>query len=584
MRAWFRFRRFRTRLLVMLLGLLAAVLGITYVLVSRANYASALTHSEANLDLGARVYEEAVRQRIALLTKGAESMTRDYAMKQVLLENNPDAGTLSSSLHTFSERIDAPVIALFDTQGNLLANSKATLDDENRGPFAYLIRLATERDAETESGYAYLEEKLQVLVVVPLYAPPPVITNWFGLAFPIDQHFADAIKGTTRLDLTFVQTDVPGGGGARVLASTLASDQAREVAEAVVANMKTPQRIKVVPVGGQPYLTQFKAEPMLGDSPLTVVLQRPLGPELEAAHELENYLILISLAALAVALLVALGLARNVSQPLQALTDHTRLVTAGDYGIRISLERSDELGELAGAFNQMTAGLAERDRVRDLLGKVVSSKIATQLLKSDVKLGGEEREVTVLFSDLRNFTGWSESLAPTDVLAQLNRYLDRMSRIVEKNDGVIDKFIGDAIMALFGAPLSDADDADRAIATAREMDAALDELNRELIAEGKAPFAFGIGINTARVVAGNMGSKTRLNYTVIGDGVNLASRLEGLTKDPAYQTRIIISEATLRAAKRPPEVRALGEVHVKGKAEAIKIFAVAAKGESRPPV
>jgi adenylate cyclase len=231
----------------------------------------------------------------------------------------------------------------------------------------------------------------------------------------------------------------------------------------------------------------------------------------------------------------------------------------------------------------MTAGLAERDQVRDLLGKVVSPEIATQLLRSGVQLGGEEREVTVLFSDLRDFTSMSEKMAPADMLALLNRYLDRMSTIIEKHGGVIDKYIGDAIMALFGAPVAEPDAPARAIAAAREMAQALEILNQELKAEGRPTLAFGIGINTARVVAGNMGSKTRLNYTVIGDGVNLASRLEGLTKEPSYRTLIIVSEATLRAIKPPPAARELGEVKVKGKAEAVKIFAVSAKGESQPP-
>jgi adenylate cyclase len=129
-------------------------------------------------------------------------------------------------------------------------------------------------------------------------------------------------------------------------------------------------------------------------------------------------------------------------------------------------------------------------------------------------------------------------------------------------------------MALYGAPVASADAAGQALATARDMVVALDELNRELAAEGRPPLAFGIGINTARVVAGNMGSKSRLNYTVVGDGVNLASRLESLTKDAAHAARIIMSESTLRAARSPPPVRPLGEVKVKGRTEAVKIFAL----------
>jgi adenylate cyclase len=581
MRARFRFRRFRTRLMVLLLGLLVAALGATYYLVSRANYANAMKHSEDNLALGARVYAEAVGQRIEYLEATANVMTTDYAIRQVLMQDKPDTRTLSSSLQSYTQRVNAPVIALFDTDGELLANSDVKMDNENRGPFAYLIRQATDRGDEEQHGFAYLNNKLHVLVVVPLYAPRPVIYKWFGLAFPIDGKFAAKIKDTTQLELTFVRTDDP--ARPQVLASTLPESDARIIARAAAESRRAPDRIRILDLPGERYVSLFKSEEMLGDDPVTVVLQRPLSAELAAARKLETSILGISLAALAAAAVVAFGIARGISRPVQQLAAHTRHVAAGDYSKRIDLSRGDELGQLATAFNDMTAGLAERDRVRDLLGKVVSPEIAAQLLTSGVQLGGEEREVTILFSDLRNFTSWSEKLAPTEVLTLLNRYLDRMSSIVERHGGVVDKYIGDAIMALFGAPISAPDDADRALAAAREMDAALVGLNRELLAEGKPPLAFGVGINTARVVAGNMGSKTRLNYTVIGDGVNLASRLEGLTKDPAYGTRIIVSEATLQAAHPPPSARALGVVQVKGKAEPVKIFAVNAKGESQPP-
>jgi adenylate cyclase len=249
-------------------------------------------------------------------------------------------------------------------------------------------------------------------------------------------------------------------------------------------------------------------------------------------------------------------------------------IAAGNYQHRVELKQRDELGSLAASFNQMSEGLAERDRVRDLLGKVVSPDIAAELLRKDVTLGGEERQVTVLFSDLRNFTGMSEALSPQEMLGILNHYFTRMGSIVESHGGVVDKYMGDALMALFGAPVGNPDDADRAMKTALEMTEALEDLNRQWRERGLPTIGVGIGINTDIVVAGNMGSETRLNYTVLGDGVNLASRLEELTKTPEYETRIIISGSTLAMAKERYRTRRLGEVAVKGKQKATEIFAL----------
>jgi len=168
----------------------------------------------------------------------------------------------------------------------------------------------------------------------------------------------------------------------------------------------------------------------------------------------------------------------------------------------------------------------------------------------------------------------SELLSPREMLGVLNRYFTRMSAIVETHGGVVDKYMGDALMALFGAPLSHPDDADRAMQTALEMTEALDDLNRQWNQRGLPTIGLGIGINTDVVVAGNMGSETRLNYTVIGDGVNLASRLEGLTKTLEYEARIIISGSTLGAARERYRTRRLGEVAVKGKQKLTEIFAL----------
>ncbi|MBI2813914.1 MAG: adenylate/guanylate cyclase domain-containing protein [Opitutae bacterium] len=576
-----RFRHFSRQLLLLLVGLIALVQTAVYLLVTRANRHNAIEHIDQNLRIGANIFRQNLSERIEFLAGSAKVMSADAGIKPLLMQDPVDRKTLRSVLLSYTKRVKAPVISLLSPEGELLAMTDDVLGAENVGPFGELIRQATEADQEQASGYSYLAGKLHVLVVVPLYAPYPSVVAWFGLAYPIDTAFANAVKNATRLEVSF--TSNPDEPNLRVLSTTLPPDLADSVARHMTASHTSALGSEMLTLGGEPYVTLFEPLDLLGEAPARIALQRPLTAELAPARELERIVLYISLAALAAATLAALWIARGVSQPVQQLAAHTKLVAAGDYTRRIELPREDELGQLATAFNQMTDGLAERDRVRDLLGKVVSPEIAAQLLHSDLQLGGEEREVTILFCDLRDFTTRSEKLPPADVLALLNRYLDRMSAIIEQHGGVIDKYIGDAIMALFGAPVAAPDAPERAIAAARDMARALDILNREFAAEGKPALAFGIGINTARVVAGNMGSKTRLNYTVVGDGVNLASRLEGLTKDPAYATPIIVSEATLAAMKTRPPARPLGEVKVKGKAEAVKIFALAAKGDSAPP-
>lgn len=581
----FRFRRFSTQLLLLLAGLFAVVQVSVYLLVTRANENNAREHIAQNLRTGANIFRQDLSDRIENLTGAALVLSNDYAIRQVIIKEPIDPVTLRSALGNYADRMQfnanavRPIIALFDLDGELLADTSANrgLEGKDIKPFRHLIRLAEEGDLEQTSGYCYLSGQLHVIVLAPLYAPPPNIVGWFGLAYPIDT-FAKAIKATTLLDVTFLSN--PANGGVRVLSTTLETGMAEDLARHLNAH---PDRTEELILGGEPYVTLLEPLALLEDAPAQIALQRSLAAELAPARELERIVLYISLAALIAATAMASGIARGVSRPMQQLAQHTKLVAEGDYTQHIDLPRADELGQLATAFNQMTDGLAERDKVRNLLGKVVSPEIATQLLHSDLKLGGEEREVTILFCDLRNFTGMSERMPPTEMLALLNRYLDRMSTIIERHGGVIDKYIGDAIMALFGAPIAIPEAANRAVNAAREMASALDLLNRELVAEGKPALAFGIGINTARVVAGNMGSKNRLNYTVIGDGVNLASRLEGLTKDPAYGSPVIVSEATLNAMEPRPAARELGEVLVKGKATPVKIFALSAKGETKAP-
>jgi adenylate cyclase len=216
----------------------------------------------------------------------------------------------------------------------------------------------------------------------------------------------------------------------------------------------------------------------------------------------------------------------------------------------------------------------EKRIVKGLFGRFVSRDVYQQLIEHPelAELGGRRRDMTVLFSDIRGFTTVTEKGQPEELVAQLNEYFSRMVEVVFRHHGTVDKFVGDMVMALFGAPVDDSDHAEHAMAAAVEMVDVLGQLNRKWRAEGKVPFDIGIGVNSGDMIAGNIGSSSIMSYTVIGDNVNLGSRLESLNKE--YRTRIIISDATRTRLRSDYAVRALGDVTVKGKTRAVAIFEV----------
>lgn len=221
------------------------------------------------------------------------------------------------------------------------------------------------------------------------------------------------------------------------------------------------------------------------------------------------------------------------------------------------------------AFN-----IQERDEkfMRDAFSSYLSEDLLSELIKNPkaLALGGEKKELSILFSDIRSFTTISESMDPVSLIKLLNRYFTPMTNAVLENKGMLDKYIGDAVMAFFNAPVDVTEHADAACKTALEMIERLNTLNEKLVLENIKPIRIGIGINTAEVVVGNMGSDTRFNYTVIGDGVNLASRVEGLTKN--YGISILITEFTVAELKQEFVYRQIEPVKVKGKDEAVLLY------------
>jgi adenylate cyclase len=576
---------FAAKLLALLVGLVAAAQLATWLIVSRANLATARAQIDADLRRASLAFNNIVADRNSLLADGGTTAARDYALKPLFVSPD-DTATLASALPSIALSIHADYVAALALDGSTLASAP-----KGEIPGGVLKQLLTRAELDESpspraTGYGYHQGQLHSLVLVPVRAPD--IVAWLVLGFRIDADLANRLRQQTGVDLTFADQD------GRVIASTLPPPTA-------AALLTSPLRPRddttpvTLPLAGDSALVVAYNLPAGDARHATLYLQYSLDEKLRPARATERTLLLVTLGGLLIAIALGLGFARRLTQPLIALVGHTRRIARGDYSVRNTAYRADELGRLSEAFDAMARGLDERDRVRDLLDKNVSPEIAAQLLRDGATLGGEERQVTVLFADLRGFTTLSEQLPAPELLALLNRYLDRMSTALEAHGGVIDKYIGDAIMALFGAPVAHGDDADRALAAALAMQRALVAFNAELAAEGKPPLGIGIGLNTARVVAGNIGSARRLNYSVIGDGVNVAARIESLTRNPEYHTSIITTAATLAArlpvdptapapnydsrapfpvSTAPIRTRPLGTVPVKGRAEPVEIFAV----------
>jgi adenylate cyclase len=216
----------------------------------------------------------------------------------------------------------------------------------------------------------------------------------------------------------------------------------------------------------------------------------------------------------------------------------------------------------------------QRQYTRRAFQQYVSPEVVEQIMQNPqaLQFGGELRNLTVLFSDIRDFTTFTEKNDPQLVVQMLREYLTEMTRIVIEEGGTLDKYIGDAVMAEFGAPIAYPDHAVRGCRAALRMAAEVELLTAKWTAEGKEPFRIGLGVNTGNMVVGNLGSEQLFDYTVIGDEVNLGARLESLNKDYQTDKHIIISEGTYEAASDAIEVRRLGEVKVKGKTRPVVVY------------
>jgi len=285
-------------------------------------------------------------------------------------------------------------------------------------------------------------------------------------------------------------------------------------------------------------------------------------------------LILITIFGVGLGILGAMFLSRYLTNPIKDLVAGTQEIGKGNFEHQIRIRTNDEIGDLTMAFNQMAKSLKEKEQIKDAFRRYVSHQVAEEIFKNPAKymetLKGTRRRVTVLFADVRGFTPLAERLPAEEVVFLLNQVLTTMTDVIFKWEGTIDKFIGDCIMGVFGAPIAHPDDTDRSIYAAVDIQKAIDMLNQDLIKQGKSPIRIGIGINTGEAVVGNIGAKQRLDYTVIGDSVNLAARLQEI----AGGGEIVISETVFKATKVPYQFSEPMLIKVKGKENPVRIYKI----------
>lgn len=320
---------------------------------------------------------------------------------------------------------------------------------------------------------------------------------------------------------------------------------------------------------GEAHLGAFR---LAGFGGLGVVAEVPEGKASEAAHWVQYRSMLLAVIILCVSVLVGHLFSDTITSPIYELVRAANKISKGDFKIQLQTKARDEVGFLAHSFNAMAKGLEERDKAKKALQKFHSKEIAEKMLSGEVKLGGEKKNAVVFFSDIRSFTKISESLPPEKVVEFLNEYMAHMVPIILRHGGIVDKFIGDAIMGLWGVPFSHPNDLPNALAACLAMRLELAKLNEKRKKRGDVPLFIGMGLHTGEVTVGNIGSNERMEYTVIGDTVNLASRIEESTK--VAGTDLLVTKTVADALARTFIFEPCDKIQVKGKSEALDIFKV----------
>ena len=569
MKWWVR-ARLRTKIFIafssLIIAVLLATLGFTQIVVSREVERTL----DRDLMTTGEVFEVLFNERGARLQTNSILLASDFALKSAVATHfdlsTYEPETLASAAQSWQERIGVDLFWITDELGTVLVASSEkdrTGDEiEELSP----LREAIESE-EPASGISEVDGTLFQLVAVPVFAPD--VIGFLLLGEAVDDRFAGRLKGSTGTDVSFLTAE-------RVFASSWPNDRRGRVIpppEARSALLRTRTRT-TSPFTAADERFQSLIVPVASQlpQPLFALMQRSYDEALAPLRALRQRILIIGTAGLLGALLIGGGLAGGIIAPLQGLVAGMREVLRGNLQYRSRIERHDELGFIAKSFNEMVDGLEERELIRDTFGRFVSHDVAEAVLAGRVPLQGERRDVSILFQDIRGFTALSEQLDPGVLLRLLNQFFTEVVAAVEAEGGVVKQFLGDGVMALFGAPQPYPDHPERAVRAALGIVQRLQGLNESLAGQGIAPLEIGVGIHSGAVVAGLIGPDNRIEYGVVGDAVNLASRVEALTRE--MQATILVSRDISAQLGPAFTLGRTATMLVKGKSQPVEVFEV----------
>jgi len=554
--------KFSTRLSLLFGGLLVISLITILIAIDQIASKSAQKGIEDAIHSATTATVELIQDRTMRIQQSVRLLAGDHRFRAAYATG--DEPTISSELNHHKNRLPGiDLVILSSLEGTVISNTYSKSLNGQSLPWPTILGLANNSNTGEATAFFRLNEGVYQLTIAPLEMSGT--NSWLISGFQVDIELTNKLSDISGSDITFFYNS---NSAATYISSTLSTDASTSLLDFVRRSESSDDLLQY----------QTKQEARIGhflplnyseSIQVTAFVGRSLDEALAPYRKLSQYVLWI----FAIGILLFLGfvvrISRYVTQSISDLSDAAEAVAKGDLDTRVLVARNDEIGKLSTTFNEMVKGLSDKEKMHDLLGKVVSPKIANKLLEDGVKLGGEVREVSVLFCDIHGFTGLSEVHSAPETIKALNIFFSEVSTIIESHNGIIDKYIGDAVMAIFSAPLEDPEHAENAVKCGIAISGCRDKINTLLPPGMNIEYRYGIGIHSGKVVAGNIGSASRLNYTVIGDTVNVASRVEGQTR--LYNTPLVITKATVQRCKNIEFTR-LDTVQLKGRKDPVSLY------------